>query len=113
MGPISRVSLATPRHTLASMGPDDFDEVSIHSPADTRDSISSARPTLPSFRGHVPVSSVPILRQSSVPVQPKIVAPAAYVRTTAPRVRLVAVETVEEQGSDDWELEFLRRSQCS
>jgi hypothetical protein len=106
----SRGSLATPRDTLVAARPQDLNEMSSRCPLDARDSTSSVRPTLPSFKGHVPVRSAP-----KAPLLTTLGAPATNVQTTTPRIKLVAVETVviDEDGDDDWELEFLRRSQCS
>jgi hypothetical protein len=92
-GPYKHVFGDSPRHTLAGIQLEDVDDFHNHTQQSQLSACGSA----------VHLSSIQ-------PQLPKM--PILGTQQASHRVKLRAVEPVEDQACDDWELEFLRRCKC-
>lgn len=104
-----RTSLqSSPRESLMCIRPSEVD--SVHPPSSpifsTRFSIASARPSLPSF-------DLQPRKLSSRPRSSLSVLPSEKTCDVRSPRALFQVEGIENEESDDWELEFLRKAQLS
>jgi hypothetical protein len=99
---------SSPRESLMCIRPSEVD--SVHPPSSpifsTRFSIASARPSLPSF--DLQPRKLECRQRSSLLVLPS----EKTCDVRSPRA-LFQVEGIENEESDDWELEFLRKAQLS